>query len=119
MRKFRLKQNEVFASQFMWGLETGVIRDNSKIYRNANLYPESEGIESTKHKGYLAKYDSLLDEKGFGAGRYEPFFQVITGHIVILQDNNTHYIVRDNPKSDFVDGIYYKEDFEKKYEEVI
>ncbi len=118
MKQYTRRPQKIFAEQFRWGLETGVQNLDGVIYRNANLYHESMGEESQKHKGYLAIYDKFLDRKGFKEGEWNPFCQITAGQRIYFNENTTHYILRYDPKTDYVDGVEYKEDFEKKYTEV-
>lgn len=117
MKQFIQIPKPIYAEQFRWGLETGVQNMDGVIYRNANLYPESMGKESLIHIGYLAIYDKFLNKKGFKDGEWKPFCQVTTGQRIYFNENSTHYILRYDPKTDYVDGVIYKEDFEKDYTE--
>lgn len=77
---------------FEWGMEDGVCRNNQYVLRNAETYPKS--MHSTKHVGYLARHDEILDSKCFNVEEgFVPFiYQVMKKFRHVIKENSYIYV---------------------------
>lgn len=108
--KYKKKPIVIEADVFSWGMEDGILRYNERIPREVNeFHPE---MTSKLFPGYLARYDTYNEDRGFNRGNWIPYISTPEGDIKITEGD--FIITR-------ADGARYpcKPDiFEKTYEKV-
>jgi hypothetical protein len=110
MKKYRKKPLVIEAAPFEWGMESGVKRYNEYIPKETANFPVA--MLSKKYEGYLGRYDSELEERGFERGEWNPYIETLEGQMIIGKGD---YIIKG------IKGEFYpcKPDiFEATYEEV-
>lgn len=81
--KYRKKPVIIEAEVFSWGIEDGVRRYNEFIPRDGKSYPEN--MQSKVYEGYLGRYDSELEERGFERGEWIPYIDTLEGMMNISE----------------------------------
>ena len=83
MAKYIKKPIVINAEKFQWGIEDGIIKYNEFIPKDALNYPDEMRLSDS---GYLKKYGSELEEKGFDEGKnWVPYIETLEGKMRISE----------------------------------